>query len=66
MTAQVGDRLQFRTCRLDQPVQVATVLEVGAGGDRPYRRRFTDGAEKLVFAGRQGVDVAGDTKGGGV
>ena len=52
MHAQVGERLLIHSSKVGVPEQRAEILEVrGADGAPPYRVRFDDGHEGLVFPG---------------
>jgi hypothetical protein len=52
MKAKAGDELHFYSRKLDQSDRFATVVEVqGSTGEPPYRVRFQDGSERLVFPG---------------
>jgi hypothetical protein len=60
MKATVGDRLHMHGHAVGEPDRIGTVIEVkGADGGPPYRVRFPDGHESLVFPGPDAtVDVA--------
>ncbi len=52
MQAKVGDRLHMHSRTVDQPDRSAEINEVlGAEGDPPYRVRFDDSHEAVVFPG---------------
>ena len=52
MHAAVGDRLHVHSRATGGASQYAEVLEVlGPGGEPPYRVRYEDGHEAVVFPG---------------
>ena len=52
MRAVVGDRLHVHSRSVGSTPQVAEVLEVqGTDGAPPYRVRYADGHESIVFPG---------------
>jgi uncharacterized protein DUF1918 len=52
MRAAVGDRLHVHSKHVDDPEQFAEILEVrGADGAPPYKVRYKDGHETVVFPG---------------
>jgi uncharacterized protein DUF1918 len=52
MQAQVGDRLHVHSNSVGARDRVAEIVEVqGSDGQPPYRVRFDDGHESLVFPG---------------
>lgn len=56
MRAEVGDRLLVHGHVVGQASRQGTIIEVrGSRGDPPYRVRFDDGREALVFPGPDAV-----------
>jgi hypothetical protein len=56
MQATVGDRLHVHGRKVGNADQVAEIIEVrGERGGPPYRVRFPDGRETLVFPGPDSV-----------
>jgi hypothetical protein len=56
----VHDRLSIRGRHVDDAARSGTILEVcGVDGGPPYRVRFDDGHEALVFPGPDCVIVPG-------
>ncbi len=54
--ARVGDRVVIRGRHVDDAARTATVIAVhGPDGDPPYRVRFGDGHETLIFPGPDAV-----------
>jgi hypothetical protein len=52
MQATVGDRLHVHSNAVGDPDRVAEIIEVrGENGAPPYRVRYPDGHETLVFPG---------------
>ncbi|MBB5154888.1 DUF1918 domain-containing protein [Saccharopolyspora phatthalungensis] len=52
MKAAVGDQLHVHSKHIDEADQIAVILEVrGENGAPPYKVRFKDGHESLVFPG---------------
>jgi uncharacterized protein DUF1918 len=52
MQATVGDRLHVHGRKVGNADRVGEIIEVrGAGGTPPYRVRFSDGRETLVYPG---------------
>lgn len=52
MHAEVGDRLHVHSRAVGKAGQLAVVVEVqGADGAPPYRVRYDDGHEAVVFPG---------------
>ena len=52
MQATVGDRLHVHGRKVGTADRVGEIIEVrGAGGTPPYRVRFPDGRETLVYPG---------------
>ncbi|KAB8200701.1 hypothetical protein BDV34DRAFT_230064 [Aspergillus parasiticus] len=50
MKASVGDRIRFKDSRVVGREQVAEIVDVlGPDGSPPYRVRFLDGHETIVF-----------------
>ncbi|KAE8163477.1 hypothetical protein BDV40DRAFT_262908 [Aspergillus tamarii] len=50
MKASVGDSIRLKTQRVGAEEQVAEIIAVlGADGSPPYRVRFPDGHESLIF-----------------
>ncbi len=50
--AHVGDLVLIRGRHVDDAARTGTILEVrGPEGEPPYRVRFADGHEALVFPG---------------
>lgn len=56
MQASVGDRLHVHGNKVGTADRVAEIIEVrGTGGNPPYRVRFPDGRETLVYPGPDSV-----------
>jgi hypothetical protein len=56
MQATVGDRLHVHGSKVGAADKVAEIIEVrGANGTPPYRVRFPDGHEALVYPGPDSV-----------
>lgn len=56
MQASVGDRLHVHGRKVGTTDRVAEIIEVqGEHGEPPYRVRFPDGRETLVFPGPDSV-----------
>ena len=56
MRASVGDRLHIFGNKVGTADRVAEIIEVrGGGGAPPYRVRFPDGRETLVYPGPDSV-----------
>lgn len=56
MHASVGDRLHVHGHVVGRMSRQGTITEVrGTGGEPPYRVRFDDGSERLVFPGPDAV-----------
>lgn len=52
MKATVGDRIVVNSTRVDAPQRNGEIIEVrGRNGEPPYRVRWSDGHEGLVFPG---------------
>ncbi|MBD8507120.1 DUF1918 domain-containing protein [Hoyosella sp. G463] len=52
MHAVIGDHLHIKSATVGRPEQDCEVLEVrGPSGEPPYRVRFDDGHESLLFPG---------------
>lgn len=52
MHATVGDRVHFKSRNVGMPEHIGEIVEVrGEAGEPPYRVRFVDGHESLVFPG---------------
>lgn len=52
MQATVGDRLHVHSNKVGEHDKVAVILEVrGENGKPPYRVRFSDGHESLIYPG---------------
>jgi hypothetical protein len=52
MKAAVGDQLVVNATHVDGPQRSGEIVEVrGQDGEPPYRVRWTDGHEALVFPG---------------
>jgi hypothetical protein len=52
MKAAVGDQLHVRGHSVGDVERIATIVEIrGSDGTPPYRVRFPDGHETLVFPG---------------
>ncbi|KOC11493.1 hypothetical protein AFLA70_170g001841 [Aspergillus flavus AF70] len=50
MKASIGDKIRFKDSRVVGKEQVAEIIDVlGPDGAPPYRVRFSDGHETLVF-----------------
>ncbi|GAA2331294.1 DUF1918 domain-containing protein [Saccharopolyspora halophila] len=52
MRATVGDRLHVHSRHIDEAEKFGEIVEVlGADGEPPYKVRYNDGHEGLVFPG---------------
>ncbi|AEF42688.1 DUF1918 domain-containing protein [Hoyosella subflava] len=52
MHAVAGDRIHFKSGTVGAPEHEAEILEVqGSNGEPPYRVRFDDGHESIVYPG---------------
>ena len=52
MQAQPGDRIVVESTALDRPRRIGEILEVlGTDNTPPYRVRWSDGAESLLYPG---------------
>ncbi|MBK0865885.1 MAG: DUF1918 domain-containing protein [Saccharopolyspora sp.] len=52
MKAAVGDQLHVHSRTVEETDRTGVILEVrGDSGDPPYRVRFDDGHERLVYPG---------------
>jgi hypothetical protein len=52
MQATIGDRIHVHSNAVGAKDRIGEIVEVrGANGAPPYRVRFTDGHESLVFPG---------------
>jgi hypothetical protein len=65
MTAHIRERRRFPTRWMDRPAEVATVTEVGGGGEPPSRLRCTSSTGKSVLPGVDCVKVTGGATGDG-
>jgi hypothetical protein len=61
MQATIGDRLHVHSNTVGAQDKIATIVEIrGANGTPPYRVRFNDGHETLIYPGTDCVVEAGD------
>ncbi len=52
MHAKVGDRIVIQGHKVHEPLREGKILDVGEGGNPPYRVRWSDSEhETLVFPG---------------
>jgi Domain of unknown function (DUF1918) len=56
--ANVGDRLVIEGSKVDSPRKEGEVLAVGKDGGPPFRVRWTDGQEGVIFPGPDAHVVA--------
>ncbi len=56
MKAKAGDRLVIKSHKIGDPMRYAEILEVqGENNEPPYRVRWTDGHESVVYPGPDAV-----------